>query len=557
MAGVDATTSNAGGAQRWHRASRGFAPFAVCAAISALLALTVAVRVSATGPVMFGEVTVTGSGPAGATRVVVPPVGSVSAPTHDGPLGVSVRLDAVDFDQLGAVDVAGGSDEIVAGLTAGVTDVALDWLIAAVSAAAAVGAMAGLATSAFTRHRRWVRTAALAVTGAAVGASAVGAAGWVTYRSFEAAAFENPAYEGALRHAPAVLDAAGGATEGLGSVASAAEAVSSRIELLASAARGERTDGLDRDDDVVLLHVSDLHLNPLGAQLVVNLAAQFNPDAVVDTGDFTSFGVSDMEAVYSRLVEIGVPYFLVPGNHDSTSAVDVIDSSSAITVLDGDVAEIRGLRITGIADPTFTPAGSEADLEARTAAYAAQRPRIADHVRRHTPDVIGVHNPVQASAVSGEDVTVLSGHTHRFAFERNDTATVAVVGSTGANGLGSFTEGRAATYTAQLLRFRAGEDGRFRLWSLDRVEVDEAALLAAGPGTFRVERIPLERTGEPRYLTGDPDLPEGGPVLTTAPQRREPTDRGAMGSLWPQRSEHGAAPSRSCGWLHLRCDRGR
>lgn len=498
----------------WRRAAVAAAPFVVVAVLAVVVALSVAVRVAATGPVLFGEVTVTGSSASGVTEVAVPPAGSMSADTHSGPLGVKVRLDAVDLERLGEMDASGGDDALVASLTDGVGAVAVSWLRTAVGVAAALGAVLGCAVAAFTR-RHFRRTVALAGFGALCASVAVAAAGFAAHRSFDPAAFESPRYDGALRYAPAVLDAAGGASEGIGSVASATETIASRIEVLAGAAQGVPTEGEPDAGDVVLLHVSDLHLNPLGAQLAVNLTAQFSPDAVIDTGDFTSFGVTDLEAVYSKLVDIDVPYYLAPGNHDSASAVEALRDDSDIEVLDGNVVSVRGLRITGVADPTFTPAGGTVDRPARADAYARQHPEIEALVKAANPDVVALHNPVQATAVQGHPVTVLSGHTHKFWYEHAEGTQLAVVGSTGADGLGAFTSETDSVYAAQLLRFRRDASGRFALWSLDRIEIDESAMLSTGPGRFRVERIALDAAGRSRYLADVAAVPVDGPVKTT------------------------------------------
>ncbi len=77
----------------------------------------------------------------------------------------------------------------------------------------------------------------------------------------------------------------------------------------------------DGEDDVSILHVSDIHLNPLGVEIVRQLATQFQVDAVLDTGDLTSFG-SPVEARIGDLIAgIPVPYYLAPGNHDSPRCV--------------------------------------------------------------------------------------------------------------------------------------------------------------------------------------------------------------------------------------------
>src|SRR3546814_9991420 len=68
--------------------------------------------------------------------------------------------------------------------------------------------------------------------------------------------------------------------------------------------------------DVTLLHVSDLHSNPVGIELVEQTAERFGVDAIIDTGDLTSFGATLEELVVPRIARIDVPYYVVPGNHD-------------------------------------------------------------------------------------------------------------------------------------------------------------------------------------------------------------------------------------------------
>ena len=41
----------------------------------------------------------------------------------------------------------------------------------------------------------------------------------------------------------------------------------------------------------VILHISGIHSNPLGLEVARQLAASFRVDAVLDTGDLTSFGL--------------------------------------------------------------------------------------------------------------------------------------------------------------------------------------------------------------------------------------------------------------------------
>ncbi len=155
----------------------------------------------------------------------------------------------------------------------------------------------------------------------------------------------------------------------------------------------------DGEDDVSILHVSDIHLNPLGVEIVRQLATQFRVDAVLDTGDLTSFG-SPVEARIGDLIaDIPVPYYLAPGNHDSPEVRQALATMPNVTVLDRSMVEIDGVRVLGVADPTFT-----ADNRVGTAEATAEKQRQAADVARLTkarrPDVLAVHDVALAGAVA-------------------------------------------------------------------------------------------------------------------------------------------------------------
>ncbi len=166
----------------------------------------------------------------------------------------------------------------------------------------------------------------------------------------------------------------------------------------------------DGEDDVSILHVSDIHLNPLGVEIVRQLATQFQVDAVLDTGDLTSFG-SPVEARIGDLIAgIPVPYYLAPGNHDSPEVRQALATMPNVTVLDRSVVDIDGVRVLGVADPTFT-----ADNRVGTAEATAEKQRQAADVARLTtarrPDVLAVHDVALAGAVAGDVPLVVSGRT--------------------------------------------------------------------------------------------------------------------------------------------------
>jgi predicted phosphodiesterase len=70
------------------------------------------------------------------------------------------------------------------------------------------------------------------------------------------------------------------------------------------------------------LHVSDLHLNPAGVDLLRNLVTSFRVDAVLDSGDVTDYG-SKSEGQFVQLLDgVPVPYIVIRGNWNSLQLVN-------------------------------------------------------------------------------------------------------------------------------------------------------------------------------------------------------------------------------------------
>ena len=230
------------------------------------------------------------------------------------------------------------------------------------------------------------------------------------------------------------------------------------------------------DDDVRILHVTDLHSNPLGIEIARDLATRFDVTAVLDTGDMTTFGLPLETRVRSLVGRVPVPYFYVAGNHDSTAARRAIDRIPGVTVLDGDVATIDGVRVLGFGDPTFT-ASNRIDADEARAEKEAAAPEVANLVRTLRPDVLAVHDTALAGGSLGRVPLVVAGHVHERRVTVVDGTTVITGGSTGATGLGSFTVDTDLPYEASVLHFRDG-----RLVTVDFLSLEGVS------GNFKLER---------------------------------------------------------------------
>ena len=427
-----------------------------------------------------------GTGPAlrGETVLSLPPLGRVSANTHPSPVRLTAELRELDVQPViaagGRLDAETIEEEIRADLPPAITSALIRLLLA--------GAATGALAAAVAPRRR----ARSVLAGAVLGCLTVGATVGSVALGFDARRFEEPVYDGSLALGGPLLAAV---TSG------DASGLDARVDVLAERLAGLYSASVTAtiagsEGEVAILHVSDLHLNPVGVGLTRDLAESFGVDAILDTGDTTSFGLPIEEPFAALFDDFGVPYYFVAGNHDSPENREVIASAPGVTAIGGRVVDIGGVEVLGFDDPVVTTTRS-VPAEERQLIMDRAAPRLRRLVEENSPDVVAMHNPAMASEVAGEVPLVVAGHLHRSIVSWDDGTIVSVVGSTGATGLGSLTVVADEPYVAQVLRF-SGE----RLVAIDTIE-----LIGTG-GNFEVRRRLFEPGQEPTDSEPDPALSE-------------------------------------------------
>jgi predicted MPP superfamily phosphohydrolase len=363
----------------------------------------------------------------GGVALDIPPLGALDVDVYDGPLGLDVQLQRADEVRIQAlVDDPRMLDSLVDRITDDLGDAVTDLVVRCL-----LGAVGGAVLLTLAVYRlRWREPLVAAGTVVVVLAGTAGL-GAVTWRP---EALAQPTYTGLLANAPSLIGDAQDIVARFDAYRASLEDLVGNVSTLYAALSALPAPG-GGSETVALLHVSDIHLNPAGFDLMSQVVDQFGVDAVLDTGDITDWGSEPENQAISSIGGLDVPYVYIRGNHDSAVTADLVAAQANATVLDGTVTTVAGLTVVGTPDPRFTPdqsaTGDTASLEEsgeELAEVAGQQPE--------PPAIALVHDPKQAPPLDGIVPLVLAGHTHDREVSTLEGGTLLMVqGSTGGAGL--------------------------------------------------------------------------------------------------------------------------
>lgn len=443
------------------------------ATVGALVAIAVSARTTAAvGP--FDCAAVARPSLTGSTTIRLAPLGTIELDTHTAPVAIELRVNEL---RPGEAERIAADPTVLESLEDDITQDAEDILFL-LARRAIVAAIIGGALGALAARARWSSLMAGIGTGAVV----AGALAALTAGTFRAEAIGEPRYTGLLTIAPRAVGDVQALVEDFDDYRSQLTDLVGNVVTIYRAA--EDLPVLDPGDDAIrVLHVSDLHNNPQGFDLVAGLADDFDVDAVVDTGDLTDWGSGPEDLLVERIAEIDVPYVFVRGNHDSGRTERAVERQGGI-VLDGAATDVAGLRIWGIGDPRFTPDQQEDDDD------DAQR-EVIEHFAEEVDvlvadagaediDLVAVHDPRAAEELEDDVPLVLSGHRHVPDVTGLGSTLLLVEGSTGGAGLRGLQGEEPTPLTASILYFDPSTD---RVVAFDRVTVD-----GFGGSSVRIER---------------------------------------------------------------------
>jgi len=425
----------------------------------------------------------------GETLLEVYPFGEVSAKTHSAPVKIIVGLERIHEESIDEIIADGvGFDDLLETMKDNAQK-AVGEFILVVLALAAVGGAAGASIG---RRIRLIEI----ILGAGIGLASAAALGAVVISQYQLDAFRQPTYRGLITYAPEIVDNINRSVEGGRNLRKyvrdmAANMSSFYVEL-------DRYSEKENAGRIRILHISDIHNNPLAGDFVKVLVKGLSPDLIMNTGDMTDMGTALELKLMDSLKGISKPHFFVSGNHDSPEVVEELKRDFGLRVLDGDIAAHGKLRIIGFGDPKANVSfDAEVDPEAMLEAAGMIAEKISKMRKR--PDVLMIHNPDIGRAAAGLSPVILSGHAHSIRAERIGGSVLIVAGTTGAAGARYIETEEKPSYSAALITLHVDEDGAFVFDHVDLIRMNQST------GEFVVERkflpIPEEEPEEKEVST--------------------------------------------------------
>lgn len=440
--------------------------------------------------------------PVGETRIVLPPVGQVKASTHRWPVVFSVRLNRIDMDglkaELGNVE---RPNDYLKTIIPGLRKAFWMFLFYLLLLGTVTGAFSGMIIWGWRDYRRWglALLTGLVFTAFVLGGAAVG---------YDQSAFDNPRYEGILEAAPWLLDLVDQGLAHLDLLGQKMAVMAGNLNRLFN--QVDQLDPLAKaEGELKVIHVSDIHNNPAAFDFLSRVVQGFGADLIVDTGDLTDYGTPIEAQLGSRISGLKVPYYFVPGNHDSPEVVARLRAIPGLKVLDGNTVTYKGLTILGWGDP----AAKTGRLVASEKELVDSANALANHweALQVKPDLVAVHNAAYANRLLGSIPLLLHGHDHRSRIYEAGTTRIIDAGTTGAAGVRALENKSkdGVPFSLALLRFdRTNSNGPYTLTAVDTIRVYSLN------GRFILERKVVKGGEGIEALSGglaQPGTPTGDP----------------------------------------------
>lgn len=398
----------------------------------------------------------------GLTEIYVPPVGIISAKTHQTPIKLGITLTNIDIDLMRQIieepiDQAELMEMVIREFR---------WSVSIFIARMLFIAFIGGAFAMLLLHKKdiidYLKAALLGFTIMAILLTG-------TFYTYNINEFSNPQYRGIIRAAPWMI---GFAQDAFGKV----DQLGEQLKLTANNLYElfEKVDLVrpigEFADTIKILHVSDIHNNPAAYDFIQQVSESFQVDLIIDSGDISDFGSPLETLLLERLNEFTLPYLFVAGNHDSPEIISAMELIENVIVINNEILNVKGFNIMGLHDPAsvstiLVPPNEDIVME-----YIQK----AELILKETdiiPDIFVVHHPHIAMAFSNKIPVILHGHRHRVNIITEEESVIIDAGTTGAAGIRGLQSKTEIAYSLVLLHFIRNENKKNILRAADVIKI--------------------------------------------------------------------------------------
>lgn len=405
-----------------------------------------------------------GFGYPGQTEIVLPPIGKIRAQTHLIPITLSIELRNVDLSLLKSIVFTSqeSMNIIIDQLSQDLKKILVVYILKLASL--------GLIGAVFALFFLGIRDRIKLIKGAIVGVLTVFLLVGGIFIGYDVSGFERVEYEGMIEVAPWILELVWQSLDQIEELGGRIQALATNLYTALQQLENLGSVGLV-DAEVIALHVSDIHNNPIAYSFVEQVIESFPVNFVMDTGDLTDWGTALEAEITARISKLHVPYLFVAGNHDSPEVLKKLEEIPNVIVVSNQTEDVYGLKIAGEADlvankPLPEPASLQ-ELKQFT-----EEIKVAWRDKPVKPDIFMIHNHRVAKGIPpGLFSIIVHGHSHIWSLEEIDGTVYINAGTTGAAGIRGFQSKEPLPYSLSLLYFQINENGDLNLRAVDGVHV--------------------------------------------------------------------------------------
>lgn len=411
----------------------------------------------------------------GQTSFIINPFGEIRARTHSLPLHLILSLESIDLEQLEEVVVGQKPQELLQQII--VTE-GRPILYSYILRTLLLGGIGGGVANFF-----WSREKRAFLEGLLIGFLLISALLLSVYSSYDMGAFTDPEFVGMLKAAPWMMSLVEEGLKNIHALGDQMRTIAQNLEDIFASINAQEPTGIFQSHRRIL-HVSDIHNNPVAFPFIQEIISTFQVEMVIDTGDLTDYGTALEAEIAASIANLPVPYIFVPGNHDSPAVISYLQQLNNVTVLEGGSINRGGIRITGLKDPSsegrevgVADAHQLADYQEGLLTLISQLEGI--------PDIVAVHDIRLAEPLIGRIPVILHGHTHTPKMIQKQGTTIIDAGTTGAAGIRGLEGKTEIPYSLALLHFREDAAG-YTLMAVDLIRIRSRG------GGFHLERLAVD-----------------------------------------------------------------